>query len=96
MDKKLDKNALFKRIQLYQNWNDVLCDDYQNKDKLLSYYSKVTYMIRGAKRKYNFKKLGRNLDSKSTYETIGMKIQHQQVSNHPDLDVMNEYFANSG
>ena len=53
-------------------------------------------MIREAKITDNFKKLGKNSDSKAIYKTLGMKKRQQQVSNLPDLEVMNEYFANIG
>ena len=88
------KNALLKRDQLYQKWIDNPCDDYRKKYK--SYRNKVTHMIREAKRTDNFKKLGKNPDSKTVYKTLGMKKRQQQVSNLPDLEVMNEYFANIG
>ena len=51
-------------------------------------------MIREAKRTDIFKNLGKNPDSKTIYKTLGMKKRQQQVSNLPDLEVMNEYFAN--
>ena len=88
------KNALCKRDELYQKYIDNPCDD--NKNKYKSYRNKVTHMIREAKRNDNFKKLGKNPDSKTIYETLGMKKLQQQNSNLPDLEVMNEYFANIG
>ena len=88
------KNALLKRNQLFQKWIDNPCDDYRKKYK--SYRNKVTHMIREAKRTDNCKKLGKNPDSKTVYKTLGMKKRQQQVSNLPDLEVMNEYFANTG
>ena len=54
------------------------------------------HMIREAKITDNFKKLGKNPDSKTIHKTLGMKKRQQQVSNLPDLEVMNEYFANLG
>ena len=94
MDNKFDKDALLNRDQLYQKWIDNPCDDYRKKYK--SYRNKVTHMIREAKRADNFEKLGEKPDSKTNYKTLGMKKRQQQVSNLPDLEVMNEYFANIG
>ena len=86
------KNALLKQDQLYQKWIDNPCDDYRKKYK--SYRYEVTHMIRESKKTDNFKKLGKNPDSKTIYKTLGMKKRHQQVSNFPDLEVLNEFFAN--
>ena len=36
------------------------------------------------------------MDSKTIYNTLRMKKRRQQVSNLPDLEVMNAYFANIG
>ena len=42
------------------------------------------------------KKLGENPDSTTIYRTLATKKRQQHVSNLPDFEVMNEYFANTG
>ena len=88
------KNALNKRDQLYQKWIDNPCDEHRQKYK--SYRNKGTHMRREAKRNDSFKTLSKSPDSKTIYKTLGMKKWQQQVSNLPDLEVMNNYFANIG
>ena len=58
-----NKNALFKRDQLYQRWIDNPCNDGRTNYK--SYRNKVLRMIREAKRNDTFKKLGINPDLKT-------------------------------
>ena len=53
-------------------------------------------MVREAKRKVNFKNLGKNPDSKTIYKILGMKKRQLQNSKLYELEVMNEYFANKG
>ncbi|MEL6988783.1 MAG: reverse transcriptase family protein, partial [Bacteroidota bacterium] len=89
------KNAINKRNSLFQNWLNNPSE--RNHLVYKNFRNKVTSMIRIEKEEANYKRLGAEPTTRSIFRSLkSFKSQNDNISNLPDLEDLNKYFASIG
>ena len=89
------KNAITRRITLFEKWINNPSTENQEKYKTLR--NKVSALIREAKKEVSYRKIGKDPSAKCIHRTL-KAIKHYQESSPPvlNLDIMDEFFVSVG